>query len=253
MYKKFFLYSFLHMKNQWTTVSDTIQNASEISSQKKNKYELSKNRKLALAFGSIGVFLILIGVTPFLFSETTPNQYSASLLEEDISLLENAPITPNISDISFEDEDEFTSSPEEITMPILDEEPEEISFDPVPEYEDNNEGTLPYENEEVHSVPESQEEIVQEDIMNDDFYHEDESIFEDEGTLPAPTDFPVNIHVGETADPVDLARIATAEQLHSSAEKNPETGLPLFPLLIFSGIAAFCIRKKGIPVRWSKK
>jgi hypothetical protein len=48
-------------------------------------------------------------------------------------------------------------------------------------------------------------------------------------------------------DPADLARIATAETMHGAAPAQPDTGLPLLPVLAFSGGAALLMRARR---RW---
>jgi hypothetical protein len=262
------------MKNQWTTVSDS---AHQKPRKDQNGMPSGKNKSIAFAMASFGVFLILVGAAPFLFSGKESSQYSAflnvnsELPEEEEYLLSE--------EIDFEDGVEIVSEPLPIEVDISEEgvdssadEPTEVpvNFDELIERAQNEEGDIlvpipEVDFEEVIILPEevaietpdTDESIVRGDpvdLTEEEFSNPEVILDDGSDTIPESErsvitetdDFPINTYTGETIDPIALARTATAEQLHGVAEENPETGLPLFPILAFSAGVALLARRKAL-------
>ncbi len=253
------------MKNQWTTVTDnkkSPQDKRDTSST--DQPESARNRKIALALASVGVFLILIGAAPFLFSGNDSKNYSAFLGLNTSDSSQNEEIyMPVVENANFADGDELIAEPVEINVPEVTadgEEGTEIDIDPIqPEVTHPiAEETQPVETVVQPTIPktvasdEPQTPNPTKKIADIEFtdpeviLDTEEEIVQTPGTevITEINDFPINTHTGETVDPIQLARLATAEQLHSAAEESPGTGLPLLPVLAFSGFAAFFARKR---------
>lgn len=247
------------MKNQWTTVSDSSQETQRKTEAQKTP---GKNKTIALAMASLGVFLIIAGAAPFFFSGNDSSDYSAFLGTNSQSEEAEFYIDTD-SDVTFEDGEEIVSEPVEIEVSMED---EDISEMTEPEEVQISLGDLmePEGEEIIVTIPEIEfaEKVIEEETtseknvsLEEEKFTEPEIILDDgSDTLPESevtvitetNDFPINTYTGETVDPIVLARTATAEQLHGVAKENPETGLPLLPILMFSAGTAILVHRKKL-------
>lgn len=242
------------MKNQWTTISEKIdaahQKAREIASHQE---ENPRSRKIPIIFGSLGVFLMLVGASPFLFgNEDTSSRYLADVLnqEDEIDIaIDSLPAEEDFDlDIGLPTEDEEDIDTQEAQEV-------EVSLDGIPLQKGETQGGSDFVAEEVevvreniHAAPPVEEEGTREDIKEVKITSE-------------LVDFPKNTHTGVESEAVDLenffknteddfdglhaAAQEDSESLHTAAsQENAETGTPLLPLLAASGIAAVFLRRR---------
>lgn len=253
------------MKNQWTTVHENENTASKTSANMSDAKMEKRNKKVALAMASIGVFFILIGAAPFLFGNGDNSNYSAFIARNTINSTDSgivAEATP--TDINFKDGDEFISEPvntvsqkADITMPAIPAIPGMENGSTTSEATTSEPTTIEETTPTVVTTPtptpiaeiETATAPVAIDITQEEFSKP--AIISNLGasdTLEGT--FPLNKHTGGSADPVafegtvTLTTPAFSESTHSAAtpdikRSNPSTGLPVLPLLAFSGAAAF--------------
>lgn len=254
------------MKNQWTTVSDDSGNTTpveETPSPSEGKSSSSRNRRISIAFASMGVFLMLIGAAPFLFGDSNSYRYSAFLTPQEESEImaeegtesssaSNEETTSNSEedfgesiaiDVDTDSESDGAMISDEETTAEEKTSPEEGTSDSS---EEDPFPTLIQEPTTEDTSPKNDFEIVTEDDT-DGFEIITEGPNEGVTVLTEKVDFPIETYEGITAglEKGDTVNFGSAENFHSSAPVAPQTGTPLLPLLVFSGLAAFGIHRFG--------
>ncbi len=258
------------MSNQWTTVTDNAKKASHDAGNimSLSQVDSRKNRRIALALASTGVFLILVGAAPFVFNGGDSSNYSAFLGQDpdllgvnavpedgaqipmddfgdDVLNLGSEPVDVNLDDvgaISTESDSpdlpappgnppsmgEATTTPEPVMTPL----PTAEEPTPFPTLIETPIAETPIEETPVYSAAPEYE---------DDF--RDEIPAGNDEIITEAVDFPVNIHVDGSAEPVDYS-VVVGEEFHMAAPHQPKSGAPLLPLLAFSGSAAAWFRAR---------
>ena len=248
------------MKNQWTTVPEnSTPKKGDISHEKTVE---KRNKKVAIAMASIGIFFILVGIAPFIFDGSDSKDYSAFLTKNAVNSIDtDVTFQPEPTTISFDDGDEFVAEPvvaqEILTQPTEEVSPSEeapvvakekpISADiNIPNPQPIPVDTSLQQAENATAPQQEEGNILQQDFSNP-------AIVSDAAYAPAVTEgtFPPNSHTGSQAAPVIFPEKNESEgEMHSAAtpapgkegQKNPSTGLPVLPLLVFSAGAALFAR-----------
>jgi len=253
------------MKNQWTPISEKMdaahQNARDLSHRSKDH---PKGRKIPIIFGSLGVFLMLVGASPFLFGEKNSERYLADLTTTTAEKSVDFSAEPTSVDENFDLDLTLPAEDQTGTDTINTQEAEEVdvSLDGIPlqkgEIQEEAPVSLKEEipkeinppKENIHAAAPTEEEVVtRKDI-------------EDAKITAEVVDFPKNTHVGAESDPIVFENASEDEELenffkgenealgetgslHAAAsQENAGTGTPLLPLLAVSGLAAVFLRRR---------
>lgn len=272
------------MEKQWTTVSETVRKAQHDARGliSPSKEDVRKNRRIAMALASTGVFLILIGAAPFLFGENDSSDYAAFLGQDPEVAINAAPAegdtvgvpSDGLSDglLDFGDEPEtfdipaasptpeITGAPVDTSVPVIPSMPVAPPSGIItpeatdPAYPVATESALPIVDDPLAEVlptpvpmetptPLPTETPLPIDTTTPTPLPEVTPIVE--ATPPAEevvtetVEFPINVHVGSSSQPVDYSQLEMGgDDAHLAAPAQPDTGAPLLPVLAFSGAAA---------------
>jgi hypothetical protein len=269
------------MEKQWTTVSETVRKAQQDARGliTPSQEDVRKNRRIAMALASTGVFLILVGAAPFLFGGNDSSEYSAFLGQDpEVAINASDPtaegagvaadgLSDEVIDFSGESEtfevtptgepavaadDPAGAIPEPPAPPIA-----PIGADPVPV-----DPTVPVDPalpqdpaapvasepplvEPIAETPMPVEPTLEPTPFTEVTPTPEATPVVDE-TIHETAEYPINIHVGGTSDPVDYGKAIGGDDIHTAAPAQPETGAPLLPLLAFSGVAAAAWRSRKL-------
>lgn len=264
------------MEKQWTTVSETVRKAQQDARGliTPSQEDVRKNRRIAMALASTGVFLILVGAAPFLFGGNDSSEYSAFLGQDpEVAINASDPaaegagvpadgLSQEVIDFSGEAETfEVTPTgepavaadnpagaiPEPPAPPIA-----PIGADPVPADPVPVDPAVPSDpNVPVYSEPPVVEPIIETPMPVEPTIEPTLEPTPVTEVIPSPVatpvvdetihetaEYPINIHVGGSAESVDYGKAIGGDEIHTAAPSQPETGAPLLPLLAFSGVAA---------------
>lgn len=265
------------MKQQWTTVTDSVKKASHDAGHimSLSPDDARKNRRIALALASTGVFLILVGATPFVFNGGDSSDYAAFLGQDldylDVNSMDGEEVGIPLDDFGDEVID-LSADPVEVDVEDLGGAPAatddfELPAPPaggVPSMDGSSGSPTPIPTETPMAIsptplmtetPTPFPTLAQTPVptavatpvysaapeYEDDF--RDEIPSGDDEIITETVDFPVNIHVDGSAEPVDYS-VVVGEEFHMAAPNQPKSGIPALPLLAFSGAAAAWIRSK---------
>ncbi len=249
------------MKQQWTTVTDNVKKASHDAGHivSLSQDDSRKNRRIALALASTGVFLILVGATPFVFNGSDSGDYAAFLGQDPEFVGVNA-VPAEGDGVGIPADDlgsevlDLGAEPVEVDIP-------EVSNPPVASGDTRVIPAPPMNPPDMGgSTPAPSFDPVPVEVFTPTPYPTLEPLPTDPSTQTYPAagdeipagndeiitemvDFPVNIHVDGSAEPVDYT-VVVGEEFHMAAPEQPESGAPLLPLLAFSGAAAAWMRAK---------
>jgi len=238
------------MNHQWTTISESVKKAREDTRQivTPSRDDTRKNKRIAVALASVGVFLILVGAAPFVFTGgEDPSDYAAYLGQDPEMIIANSVPEEgeNVGIVARTDEptSDFGAEPVDISLSV------------------DTEIPLAKDGEPLETVAPTETPIMDEIILDSSPVETPITPAPPEkpyGTTPLPIDgslgndevrseyveFPVNVHVDGSAEPVDFSTVV-GENFHMAAPKQPSSGVPALPLLAFSGAAAAWLRRRN--------
>ena len=262
------------MQQQWTTVTDSVKKASHDAGSvvSLSHDDSRKNRRIALAIASTGMFLILVGATPFVFNGGSDSSDFAAFLGQDPEFVGVNATPPEGETVGIGAEDlgddmlDLGAEPVQVDLPAapstpggpggggtaaMPQPPDTSGMSPpvftspspspamtTPPATSPPSTPTPYPTLAPTQTP------VQTPVQTPTPTFAAAPTPEQEDEVMTETvDFPINTHVDGSAEPVDF-RVVVGEDFHMSAPEQPESGAPLLPLLAFSGAGAAWIRAR---------